>query len=262
MNSHFAKQIHILEAWMTHWILFSIIGILIGRIFFERAHSLRIISRNTLAIFDVVSPPMTVFLNFYFKNIIFLNVLMSIFIQFLPFIVMNINRHIRRKSFLRLRLPFIDDLILKMRSGQSMREAVNELCRSKTYIKSKDFSDLSVFLLQENHQNGLYLIPEAQVFLKQLLDWDQVSIKRLERITFFRNQLKQGEKFRQKSRQVTSQVRGQALICSVLYLFLCLWTFVNNKSENLYLVFFTSLSLFLFAQLGFYFVLRSFKWKV
>lgn len=246
---------------MLIWVLLSIFGIISGQIFYQRAHTLRVISQTTLGLCKIFLPSVMIGLCFFGKKSHYFAILILIFINIAPLILMSMNFRFRRKSFASLHLRFVDELILRMRIGKSLRESLREACGLMVYQKSKDLNELYSVLETYKPEKQPELLPEALIFLREIAKWDRGQVKIIEKIRFYRQQLKQSEKFRQKSRQVTEQTRAQALVCTFLYLILILWVGFQNSSDLVSVSALISYGFFLLGLMLLYFISRSFKWK-
>lgn len=246
---------------MASWILLSILGIIFGHHFCNHAHLLRVISEQTLARVRFFVVPIAICLAFWSRE----NLLRACFVVFLlnfaPPFLMWMNHINRRKRFTSLRLPFIDELLLKMRSGKSLRESLRELCAQKNFERSRDLTELAPLLTMQGHKNDEHLLPEAREMLQELLKWDRTQVKTAEKLKAYRFQVRQSERFRQKSRQVTEQVKAQAIVCSLLYLAMLVWTGFRSPSELASGVVLVSFGLFCAGILAMVAIGRSFKWK-
>ncbi|MFN7728852.1 MAG: hypothetical protein ACK5P7_06825 [Bdellovibrio sp.] len=246
---------------MATWMLLSIIGTLSGHHFCNHAHTLRVISSQTLARVQLFIVPTVVCLSFWARENLFRAFLFLIFLIFSPPFLMWMNHITRRKRFASLHLPFTDELLLKMRSGKSLREGLRELSHQKNFQVSRDLTELSPLLVMQGQNSEMHLLPEAQELLKELLKWDRTQVKTIEKLKAYRFQIRQVEKFRQKSRQVTEQVKAQAILCAVLYLSLLIWTGIRSPSDLFSGAVMISIGLFFCGLCALVWVGRSFKWK-
>ena len=246
---------------MAMWMLLSILGTLSGHHFCNHAHTLRVISSQTLARVQFFIVPTVVCFSFWARENVFRAFLLLIFLIFSPPFLMWTNHITRRKCFASLHLPFIDELLLKMRSGKSLREGLRELALQKNFQISRDLTELSPLLVMQGQNSELHLLPEAQELLKELMKWDRAQVKTIEKLKAYRFQIRQVEKFRQKSRQVTEQVKAQAIVCALLYVSLLIWTGIRSPSDLFSGAVIISMCLFLAGFCALIWIGRSFKWK-
>ena len=169
----------------------------------------------------------------------------------------------KKRIFERSFLLFLNFLILKMKTGCSFRDSVDEICFSCGFDRNFSFTLQKImqnvtFTQQINQNiNNLFI----KTIVKEFIVADQTEHLAILRLENFYSSLKKTSEFRRRSGQITSQIQIQLVLISVLYIAVLItgvkW-FSLNALENLYL-----LSLFLFFM-GLYMIFRikrSFKWK-
>lgn len=246
---------------MAVWMLLSLLGTLSGHHFSNRAHSLRVISNQTLVRLQFLIPAIIVCASFWAHESLFRVIFLIFVLHLAPPLLMLFNHHVRRRRLLAKRLRFMDELLLKMRTGKSLRESLKEAALQKNFSDSRDLVELPSFLEVQTNFSASHLLPEAREMLAEFVKWDQTQVKTIEKLKAYRFQVRQTEKFRQKSRQVTEQVKSQALVCAFLYVGLLLWTGSRSPEDLFTTPVLLSLPLFLIGLGAFFVIGRSFKWK-
>ena len=240
----------------------SILGSLSGFQILTQLHSLRVISRQTLAHSKRILPPAIVLLMYVMREHPFLCLLMLVVFHLIPPLFMVFNQALRRRHFQREILFFLDELLLKMRSGVSFRESLANLEGFRNSRGSIDLAEISSLISYPERGEGLVLIAEAQELLFEMRKMDQSSARIIEKVRAFRHKEKMLMRFRQKSSQVTSQARAQAMVCSFLYVALLFWIAVSDREALFSGLTLLSAVLFMSGVLMMMLIERGFRWKL
>lgn len=173
----------------------------------------------------------------------------------LNWILNRILKHQFRKKL----IQFFDELLLLMTTGKSFRDSFLILTSD-----SHDFFQLKMReLFQCPHDPENQQVTHARE-IHEIIELVQVveraPHKAVERIQNFRRLLKWRHSFRKKSKQATIQVRAQALVLTLLYVALLLFTFLNDRARNPLLVL-TSIVLFVSGLILIFILGRQTKWK-
>ena len=243
------------------WILISLFGCISGYQILLQLHSLRVISVRTLERAKICLPPFCFFFMFWVRNHAVIALLGVFFLHLTPFFMMISNQISRKMKFRRQILPFLDEIVLKMRAGKSLRETLKDVISQNPDSASSDLRELSSLICFPENKSQFALIPQAKELLIELQKMDQSRTRVIERLRSYRQKERIIQKFRQKSGQVTNQVRTQALVCSVLYFALLIWTLFTDSSAALSSPVLISLFLFFLGLCGFVLIGRSFRWK-
>ena len=244
------------------WILISLFGCISGYQILLQLHSLRVISVRTLERAKICLGPFCFFFMFWLRNHAVIALLSVFFLHLAPFFVMLGNQIMRKTKFHRQILPFLDEIVLKMRAGKSLRETLKEVISQNPDAHSLDLRELSSLICFPENKERLVLIPAARELLIELRKMDQSRTRVIERVRSYRQKERMIQKFRQKSGQVTSQVRTQALVCSLLYVTLLIWTILTELNPRLLIPILISVFLFTLGICSFFMIGRSFRWKL
>lgn len=170
-------------------------------------------------------------------------------------------RKMREKSFRKYFRESLTNLILKMKTGKSLRQALHEIANeSDPFMRRKlsEIMEIVVFSQQKSRPSDSFI---AQV-IRELCRADQNSHSSLRVLTTYRDRLRVEDEFRHKSGQVLSQIRFQALLMTGLYLAVLIFvSFQFGFQRNQKLI---GISL-LFFILGLAWIFlggRRLKWKV
>lgn len=179
-----------------------------------------------------------------------------------PFLIFQGQEYQRRQNFQKNIINYLDSLIIRIRSGVSLKQAIQELGKLQKGSSRFYFNEIASameFRLETGHSI------KDPLFLEVLLELQQVccnSYKSVERLRGFRRKIKMRQDFRQKSRQAALQVRAQASILILIYLALLVFVLSSNDFPSVRRTIFVSLCLFIFGLLVSYRVSRGFKWKI
>lgn len=198
---------------------------------------------------------------FYFFNRPFLLwiglVLLSVFLLLLPYLI----RQTLEKRTKDLMIPFIDEIVLNIQQGRSLRGSIEQgLKKQNGFFRSQIHELYNSILFPAS--NTQFKSPFLKKICHELTQIDRSQSRCLEQIKMLRRQLRIQENFRRKSRQVSQQSRTQALILTVFQMLLTL--FVISKfgwSENFELII-TSTFLFLLGLILIFWIGRFSSWKV
>jgi Flp pilus assembly protein TadB len=210
----------------------------------------------------IVLAPICLFLMFELRSRPILGLALVFLAHFLPLVLMMWNQKSRLARFRRQILPFLDELLLKMRSGRSLRESLSEVGAQGHAYKGTDLAELSILVCFPERKSDPKLIPQARELLSELLKIDQSASRTIEKVRAYRKKEKMVQKFRQKSSQVTGQVRAQAIVCAFLYVALLAWVVWDNPDGALSLPVVVSFLLFLVGMISMSLLARSFRWKL
>lgn len=183
-----------------------------------------------------------------------------------PTVIVLISKYLLRKhrenQFQKHFLFFLNNILLKMKGGNSFRKAFLSVNHSNNEFFREKFKQMYNFVAFSQHvttelQTGF--LNEVLVELKAVDSQPHKAIQRLEN---FRRKLLIINKFRQKSGQVLRQIRLQALILTGLYVALFIFVTLNfgiQKHLNLVIL---SIFAFLLGLVGVFFMGRRMKWKI
>ena len=159
-------------------------------------------------------------------------------------------------------VSILDFLILSMSGGRSFRSSFEKyISVQKGYLKIilEDFYKVMCF--QIACKTSLRSV-KTRFFLEELLEIDRSGHKQLERLKCLRRRLAIEKTFRRKSRQATTQVRAQAVLMTVMYVFLSIYVCSEFGWQRICVLWATASFIFL---IGLFLVLtmgRNYQWKL
>ena len=168
----------------------------------------------------------------------------------------------REKIIQNQMIPILDSLIISMRSGASLRSAVERYtdhCDPTAQLALKEFL---VSLQYKKDREMMANSAKIRQFLDELQDIDDLQHKQIERLRAFKRRLMTERNFRQKSSQATIQIKAQAWIMTGMFSFLLVY--ISSEFgfyKNLPLIFFATViflaGLILVLRMG-----KSYVWKL
>ena len=203
---------------MIFQILVSIIGIAI----FFRISSLvekyfvilRLKSKNVLAFMSL-----PLLFNLFFKELLLWNIIyIGIFLLIL-ILLDKISEKIRRISFGKLHLDILQRIFLTMSSGFSLTTAIQRVWSEMGAFERQVFCEISELVDKKSVQTA-QLSVEQRFFYRELGEIQRTDSHALEQVQELRRILTIQRNLRHRSRLCLVQIRGQAVICLVLYGFL------------------------------------------
>lgn len=181
------------------------------------------------------------------------------------FFVETIMLRIRLAQFQRCRVPFLTLTILKMKSGASLRSAVDVTVAQFR----RDYPHLNpIFqrLRQELVVGGPQSLDSRRSALSEmlsvLLDADRSSHRAIAVLTHQRTFWSKCSDFRRRSGQVLVQIRAQALLLTALYIATFVYVSLQFGARNYLNLRLFSLALFIIGVLLVFIMGRKVRWKV
>lgn len=245
----------------AHLFLVSVLGCLSGHRIFSHLRSLRVIRAETLARARGIFVTIGILTIFGLRDHLRILLALLLFLHFTPFFLMIYNQFSRQSAFRDQILPFLDELVLKMRAGRSLRESLKEI-HANASSPAPDLAEIPGLICFPEKNSAFPLLIEAQELLNELKKMDQSRARVAEKLRAYRQKEKMLAKFRQKSSQVTGQVRAQAMVCSFLYFGLLAWTLWDLEGALFSPPVHISLLLYCMGLIGMILVTRSFRWKL
>lgn len=160
---------------------------------------------------------------------------------------------------------FLNQLILKMQTGQGLRSSVEDFFTGPltqwkkclhVLIESHVFLQINSSSMDDLEQQWCqkYVVELRQIF--------QNPHCGLDRLKSWRKKLRILSEFRRKSGQSLIQARIQLLTMSVLYIALLIFTLAENQWKSNRRLILLSMGLFVLSQIVFFVITRKRKWKV
>lgn len=182
---------------------------------------------------------------------------MPIFIYALRALWLHQQKSIFQKNIVQI----LDQIIMCMRSGRSMKEALRMVAHENTGFIQFQIQEIIHFLNypSQNTKDHFLLVSEIK---KELLSIQNNPSKAVDQIKSMRYKYKIEQDFRRRSRQASLQAQIQSIIMSFLYLSLLFYViFQHGLAKNLKIIL-ISLFLFSIGAIFSHFIGRNLKWKV
>lgn len=246
---------------MFNFLLLSSIGCLVGHrsLLFLASH--RMISLETLAKLRIIFSIISICVGFLAQDRLLGGAIWIVLLQVAPVGAFFVWLQARKARFNSESLLFLDEVILKMRAGMSIKESLKWVGHLEQTKKSFDLSTLIELILTGKSESGSVLIPLAQNLYVELVEITQLNVKALDRLVSLRASVRVRENFRQKSSRATDMTRAQMFVMSGIYV---LFSVLMSKMG--YLELFSQFHLlssvvFIVGILVIRKIERSFQWK-
>lgn len=247
---------------MLIWSLLSMIGFGIALRTIKSYESLHLFSENILQRIRIVSAILILSFNFILRDHIVALWIIQFVIFLSPLWLSGIVQTIREKIIQEDMVAILDSLIIYMRSGVSLRVAIEKSSHGLKPATGLLLKEFSTSLQYRNNRNSMTENSSIRIFFDEIAEVDQIAHKQVDRLKAMKRRLLTERNFRRKSRQATVQIKTQAWIMAAMYGLLlvyvsCEFGFWKNSS----IIFFSS-AIFL---MGLFFVLnmgRNYQWKL
>ena len=195
---------------------------------------------------------------------IYLDFLMALAISAIGFhligkIVVVGLQYLDQKKFQATYLQVIDLTVLRMQMGQSFRAALSKAIQDRGAVfipKLIATYEKMIHLSEQDRKNT------DEILLTALSEIDKTTNGALRKLEFYRSSLRFVEKIRQKSGQVTAQLRMQSILISLIYLFIFAMVWANWRAYLSIPLIFVSLALFLLGLVLVWTIGRRVKWSI
>lgn len=179
-----------------------------------------------------------------------------ILIKFLPqffsqFLEKQLGRHTLR---------IIDQLVLEVQSGHSLRSSLHAVASGESSLLRVSLQNLVHAITVENSSAGLSSAKLRGLF-DELSRIERSQTKCADQLKSFRRHLKTLEDFRRRSGQVSLQIRMQALVSAALYIALLLFMITQFGFREHRGVIFVSGALFLTGLVTVFVIGKRAKWN-
>jgi hypothetical protein len=254
MNSFRIAGVHMI------FFLISVFGLQVVHRFLFRLHTTQIISiQKTHVLFWIFIAPILFF--FFFKDpIILLSVYIGIFLLGLILFFILFEK-IMQSVFEKSKIQLLDSLILQIRAGHSPQKALTEALYCSSNLEKKVFepikyvfaSDFSVEQIQFSFTKN-YIFELRAILLS--------SNRVVDQIQSLRDGLKIQNQFQHKTKQVTQQIKAQAIVAMMIYLLIFFISYSNlGLSEYPWLMLVSAL-MFVVGLICVFKLGGSIKWKI
>jgi hypothetical protein len=164
------------------------------------------------------------------------------------------------EKFLKCRLGLVNNLILNIKSGRSLREFLRMSQMTEDYLLRYFFERTQLILKEELAVQTQFDSQEMQSFASSIKEADKKSHQIISIFETYREVIKIEDEFRLRSRRALYQVRLQALIAIVIYVLAIGFSTYEFGFSRIESWFFYSLAPFI---IGTYLILkrRKYQWR-
>lgn len=239
--------------------LISLFGITIVYRNLSLLEKFEVMSKKKLSIYFVLLQ-LPLFLFIFFKEqCVFATIYIGIFLITLIF-YRKILIIFAKNTYVNCHLQILDQLILHLKSGKSAQTSLKFVLSSFTAWEKLIFRQLeSIFEIKEFQQTNL--IFTDPIYFEEMQNLLRSNNNLIEQLKSFREALRIRHHLRHKSRQVTQQVRAQALISVFIYISLLFISFNYLNLRNSMDCFYISVILFCVGLTLIFTVGGKIKWK-
>lgn len=241
--------------------VFSFLGLMIGFRMIDFLIHHQIYERQYQKLFSVVLVVIVFLVGNVLKGSAGLSLLVLAVAWFLPAVALLIQEIVRRSDFERNILPYLDSILISLQMGRSFREALSELCRGQSGPGQFYLQELNSLLQFSNFERKKSKSALFEEVLIEFLALNRSSHKVYDQVKALRRKISTRQNFQKKAKQVTAQVRAQALILLFLYIALFAYTLCTHSFYKTQKILFVSMALFILGAWINYRVPRGFKWK-
>jgi hypothetical protein len=227
---------------------------------FKLIRKLPYLKNEDLYILEIIIPISGLMINFGVSFHPKIGILFHLFLLLLIYSFRKIMDFYFHEKFLKCRLGLVNNLILNIKSGRSLREFLRVSQITDDYLL-KFFFERTQLIIRENLAvQSQFDIKEMQSFASSIKDADKKSHQIISIFETYRDVIKIEDEFRLRSRRVLYQVRLQALISIIIYLLAVGFSTFEFGFTAIERWFFYSLGPFI---LGTFLILkrRTYKWK-
>ncbi len=242
------------------FILVSLFGLFVVNRFFFRLRTANFISREKSKVFFWISLFPILGARFFKDPSILVILYIGIFLLGLILFYVLFEK-IMKIVFEKSKIQLLDSIVLQMRVGCSPQKAVGEALSCCTNLEKNVFDPLKyIFIVNFSEQQIQIKHMKHYIFeLKAIL----LSNSRiLEQLQSFRDGLKIQHQFKSKTKQVTQQIKAQAMVAILIYLLLFFVSYLNLSLIQFPALIISSVIVFL---VGIFFVFKigeKIRWKI
>jgi Flp pilus assembly protein TadB len=248
---------------LKHWLVTTCVGLVLGYFIHKKIAKESFFGNEEGFLVHWTGQMLIVVASYFLKSSSILLLLSLSLLCFLPVAWSEIRKQVFIKSFLVKRVHFLDFIVLHMKSGLSLREAVRKLTLSESKAMSKSLQVLYDRLhLYEINQIPSDFPAEIQNFFDEIEVIDKNPAKKLENILKLRAQYRILEGFKQKSAAAVAQARAQSFVVLVLYLAAIFYGLHLDPSFSSHQGFFLSILMFSAGLFWLFNLGRKVPWKV
>lgn len=240
--------------------LISVFGLVVIHRFLNRLRKSEFISTLKMKIlFWIFIIPLALF-QFFKDPTILLTIYIGIFLLSLILFFILFEK-IMQNVFEKSKIQLLDSLILQIRVGHSPQKALGEAMYCSSTLEKKVFDPLKyVFTTNFSDEQIQFIFTKHYILeLRAIL----ISSSRvIDQIQSFRDGLKIQYHFRNKSNQVTQQIKAQAIVATAIYVMLFLISLTQLRLNEYPRLMMISALMFLCGLILIFKLGGSIKWKI
>jgi len=243
-----------------NFILVSVFGLLVVHRFLFRLRNANFISREKSKVFFWVSLFPILSARFFKDPTILVTVYIGIFLLSLILFYILFEK-IMEIVFEKSKIQLLDSIVLQMRVGSSPQKALVEALSSCTELEKKVFDPLK-YIFVTNFSEQQIQIKLTKHYILELRAILLSNSRILEQMQSFRDGLKIQHQFKSKTKQVTQQIKAQAMVAVLIYALLFFVSYFNLSLSQFPMLILCSCVVFL---TGIFFVFKigeRIKWKI
>jgi len=240
--------------------LISIFGITIVNRFFYRLNKVDFISnQKTKFLFWIFIVPILFFL--FFKDpILVLSIYIGIFLLSLILFFVFFEK-IMRNIFEKSKIQLLDSLVLQIRVGNSPQKSLTEALYCSSKLEKKIFDPIK-YIFTPNFSEDQIQFAFTKHYILELRTILISSARVVDQIQSFRDGLKIQFQFQHKSKQITQQIKAQAIVATIIYLMIFLISYYNLALNDYPKLMVVSATLFIVGLILVFKMGGSIKWKI
>jgi predicted RNA binding protein with dsRBD fold (UPF0201 family) len=240
--------------------LISIIGLLIVNRFFFRLYKANLISdKKTRCLFWVFIVP--ILFSLFFKDpMIALCLYIGIFLLGLILFFILFDQ-IMKNVFENSKIQLLDALILQIRVGHSPQKALAESLYSCTHLEKNIFDPIK-YVFSNDFSSEQIQFKFTKHYILELRTILVSSARVVEQIQSLRDGLKIQFQFQFKSKQITQQIKAQAIVAFVIYLMIFVISYQNLGLKEYPVLMALSTLMFVVGLILVFKLGGNIKWKI
>lgn len=241
-------------------LLISIFGLFLSDRFFCKLQKFQIISEKKRWMFYGLSV-LPLFLVLIFKDpevliFIYIGCFLITFILF--FLLFD---QIMQKIFKNMKIQVLESIILQIRVGNSPQKAVFNVYQQFKPLEKIIFEPFLYIFLDQTSEKSIRC-SFATDYFKELGFILTSQTRVIDQLLSFKDGLKIQENFRRKSKQVTQQIRAQAVVTFFVYVLMFVLSYTHLQLDKYPMIIIISIGMFTFGLISIFYMGRKIKWQV
>jgi Flp pilus assembly protein TadB len=227
------------------WILISVVGMMSVFQISKNLEHQKWISNEQVETSKIVMLIFVFSISIALRNNPFLLSVVTFSVTFIPLLLNWISVYIRNKQIEECMPVLVDSLILSLRAGRGINDALaSAAAESKSFMKVQ-ILNLQAQLRLQNHDNKTFASVKFDELFRILYGADKKGHRIIEQLSSLRRTNKISERFRRRSRQMSTQVRAQSVFSTILFVSLLGFRLLHSKWEDIQTMVFLATALFL-----------------